>query len=135
MEQIKRGKVFYATLDPILGSEQGGERPVLIIQGDRNNLSSPTTIVAPITCQYKAGSVDTHVYLNHSALDWRSIALLEQIRTVDKQRLGRYVGSVSGRTMRAIEQAIHISLGLKQHEGGVRSWDVLSFCITNPNIL
>ena len=117
MEQIKRGKVFYAMLDPILGSEQGGERPVLIIQADRNNLNSPTTIVAPITCQTKTGSVDTHVYLNHSALDWRSIALLEQIRTVDKQRLGRYVGYVSRSTMRAIEQAIHHSLGLKQHEG------------------
>ena len=116
MEPIRRGKVFYATLDPILGSEQGGERPVLIIQADFNNLSSPTTIIAPITCQYKTGSVDTHVYLNHNALDWRSIALLEQIRTIDKQRLGRYVGRVSGRTMRAVEQAIHHSLGLKQHE-------------------
>ena len=117
MEQIKRGKVFYATLDPILGSEQGGERPVLIIQCDRNNLNSPTTIVAPITCQYKGGSMDTHVYLNHSSLDWRSIALLEQIRTIDKQRLGRYVGHVSRSTMRAVDQAIHHSLELKQHEG------------------
>ena len=116
MEQVKRGRVFYATLDPILGSEQGGERPVLIIQADRNNLNSPTTIIAPIRCQPKGGSMDTHVYLNHSALDWRSIALLEQIRTIDKQRLISYVGQVSGGAMRAVDQAIHASLGLKNHE-------------------
>ena len=112
-KEIKRGQIYYATLDPILGSEQGGERPILIIQCDRNNLSSPTTIVAPITCQYKGGSTETHVYLNHSALDWRSIALLEQIRTIDKQRLGRYVGQASRSTMKSVEQAIHTSLELK----------------------
>ena len=116
MEPIRRGKVFYANLDPILGSEQGGVRPVLIIQADLNYLSSPTTIIAPITCQCKTGSEDTHVYLNHHALDCRSIALLEQIRTIDKQRLLGYVGQVSRSIMWEVERAIHISLGLKQHE-------------------
>ena len=112
-KKVKRGQIYYADLEPILGSEQGGVRPVLVIQADRNNLNSPTTIVAPITCRRKAASRDTHVYLNHHALDWRSIALLEQIRAIDKRRLSRCVGNASGRAMRAVEQAIHASLGLK----------------------
>lgn len=115
--KIKRGQIYYADLEPIFGSEQGGIRPVLVLQNDQNNQSSPTTIIAPITCQHKAGSISTHVYLNHPALDLRSIALLEQIRTIDKQRLGRYIGSISESIMREVERATLTSLDLKSCKG------------------
>ncbi|MCL2299904.1 MAG: type II toxin-antitoxin system PemK/MazF family toxin [Firmicutes bacterium] len=117
-KEIKRGQIYYADLEPILGSEQGGIRPVLIIQNDLGNQSSPTTIIAPITCQSKAGGNATHVDLRNHFLVPQSIALLEQIRTVDKRRLDRYVTFISATVMREIDYAIHHSLGLKCHEGG-----------------
>jgi len=117
-KQIKRGQVYYADLEPILGSEQGGIRPVLIIQNDVGNQASPTTIIAPITSQRKATCHVTHVELRNSFLIPKSIALLEQVRTIDKRRLDRYVTFVSAAVMGDVDHAIHISLGLKCHEGG-----------------
>ena len=117
-KEIKRGQIYYADLEPILGSEQGGIRPVLVIQNDFGNQSSPTTIIAPITCQHKTGAQVTHVDLRNHFLVPRSIALLEQIRTIDKRRLDRYVTFISAAVMREIDYAIHHSLGLKCHEGG-----------------
>lgn len=116
MKNIKRGEIYYADLEPILGSEQGGIRPVLILQ--QHNFSSPTTIVAPITCQSKQGGHETHVPLDHPLLYPQSQALLEQIRAVDRQRLRGFVCAAGARDMREIDRAIHTSLGLKCHEGG-----------------
>ena len=115
-KEVKRGQIYYADLEPILGSEQGGIRPVLIIQGDQGNQYSPITIIAPITCQQKTGGQVTHVDLNNRGLLPGSIALLEQIRAIDKRRLERYITFISAAVMREVDQAIHISLGLKQHE-------------------
>jgi mRNA interferase MazF len=117
-KEIKRGQIYYADLEPILGSEQGGIRPVLIIQNDLGNQSSPTTIIAPITCQSKAGGHNTHVDLRNHFLIPNSIALLEQIRAIDKRRLERYVTFASAAVMQKIDRAIHHSLGLKYNQEG-----------------
>ena len=117
-KKIKRGQIYYADLEPILGSEQGGIRPVLIVQGDQGSQSSPTTIVTPITCQRKASGQATHVDLRNHFLLPQSIALVEQIRAIDKRRLERYVTFVNAAVMREVDCAIHISLGLECNEGG-----------------
>jgi len=117
-KEIKRGQIYYADLEPILGSEQGGIRPVLVIQNNLGNQNSPTTIIAPITCQNKNGGQMTHVDLRNHFLLPQSIALLEQIRAVDTRRLDRYITFISAAVMCEVDYAIHISLGLKCHEGG-----------------
>jgi len=107
--QIRRGDVFTADLSPVIGSEQGGLRPVLIIQNDVGNMHSPTVICAPITSQYSKPKLPTHVEVK---LTTDSIILLEQIRTIDKQRLKTKILSVDALDMKKISRAIHISLGL-----------------------
>ena len=119
IHQVKRGDVFYAELDPVVGSEEGGRRPVLIVQNDDSNQVSPTTIVAPITCRPKRGGHAMHVPLDNPRLYRGSQALLEQIRTLDKSRLRRYVCAISEGNLRAVEHAIHTSLGLKCKMEGV----------------
>ena len=116
MKNIKRGEIYYADLEPILGSEQGGIRPVLILQ--QYNSSSPTTIVVPITCQSKHGGHETHVPLNNPQLYPNSTALLEQVRAIDRQRLRGFVCVAGAHDMGEVDRAIHTSLGLKCHEGG-----------------
>lgn len=108
-----RGSVFFAQLGPIVGSEQGGMRPVVIVQNDAGNRHSPTTIVAPIT-SYRARCQPTHVQLSTrgTGLAHESVALLEQIRTLDKQRLGDRLGRVSRAEQQEIDRAILVSLGL-----------------------
>jgi len=112
-KEIKRGDIYYAELDPVIGSEEGGRRPVLVIQSNAGNQSSPTTIVAPITCRPKHGGHALHVLLDAPRLYEGSQALLEQIRTVDKSRLRRFVCAVSDNDMRQVECAIHTSLALR----------------------
>jgi mRNA interferase MazF len=107
---IKRGEIYYCRLDPVQGSEQGGTRPGLCIQNDIGNKYSPTIIIAPITGQIKK-PLPTHVPLQLDELPQDSIILLEQIRTVDKCRVGSYVGTVSEALMQKVEQAIDVSLG------------------------
>ena len=92
MKKVKRGEVYYADLRPIVGSEQGGVRPVLIIQNDVGNRYSPTTIVAAITSVPKKKHLPTHIKLGAKGLKENSTVLLEQLRTVDKSRLQEYVG-------------------------------------------
>jgi len=111
--EIKRGDVYYAELDPVVGSEEGGRRPCLVLQNNAGNLVSPTTIVAPITCRPKQGAHTLHVPLDNPRLYPGSIALLEQIRTVDKSRLRRFICVISENNMRQIERAIHTSLELR----------------------
>ena len=116
-QSILRGDLYYADLNPVIGSEQGGIRPVLVIQNNLGNQNSPTTIIAPITCQQKTGGQAIHVDLRNHLLLPQSIALLEQIRAIDKRRLDRYITFISAAVMREVDYAIHISLGLKCHEG------------------
>lgn len=111
---VKRGDIYYADLSPIIGSEQGGVRPVLIIQNDVGNRHSPTIICAAITSRMNKAKLPTHIEISsgryHLVKD--SVILLEQIRTIDKQRLREYVCHVDSRMMGKVSHAIHISLGL-----------------------
>ena len=112
--KIKRGDIYYANMDPVLGSEQGGYRPVLIVQNNRGNLYSPTVIVAAITSRLKH-KMSTHVMLGKTGgLEKNSVVLLEQIRTLDKRRLRDYVGTVDRFQMQKIDRALRISLQIKR---------------------
>ena len=110
---VKRGDVYYADLDPVIGSEQNGHRPIIVIQNDMGNLYSPTTIAAMVTSsQKKKLPTHAHVIDEGSGLSDDSIVMLEQIRTIDKQRLGSMIGHVSDETMELIEDAALCSLGI-----------------------
>jgi mRNA interferase MazF len=112
---ILRGELYYADLNPVVGSEQGGIRPVLIIQNDIGNKHSPTVIVAAITSKATKATLPTHCYLNPNiGLEQDSIALLEQIRTIDKQRLKDYIGTLDHSDILAINKALAISIGLNR---------------------
>ena len=111
---MHRGDIFYADLSPVVGSEQGGMRPVLIVQNDVGNRYSPTVIAAAITSQKDKAKLPTHIRLDSgtSGLVRESIVLLEQIRTLDKRRLKECMGRLDGESMRKIDQALSISFGL-----------------------
>lgn len=110
---IKRGELYYADLSPVVGSEQGGIRPVLVVQNDVGNKYSPTVIAAAITSQINKAKLPTHIELNASeyGLQKDSVVLLEQIRTIDKQRLKERIGQVPTNIMDRINRALMISLG------------------------
>ncbi|MFZ5753978.1 MAG: type II toxin-antitoxin system PemK/MazF family toxin [Bacillota bacterium] len=114
MVTVKRGDIFYADLSPVVGSEQGGTRPVLIIQNDIGNQYSPTTIVAAITSQLDKAKLPTHVEISCEScgLTKDSVILTEQIRTIDKRRLQEKVSSLDEVTMGKVSRALEISLGL-----------------------
>ena len=114
MMNVKRGDIYYADLSPVVGSEQGGVRPVLIVQNDTGNRFSPTVIAAAITSQKDKTKLPTHIQLNssHSGLCRDSIVLLEQIRTLDKRRLKERMGRLDGKSMEQIDQALSVSFGL-----------------------
>jgi len=114
VQQVSRGDVFYANLNPVIGSEQGGVRPVLVLQNDIGNKYSPTTIVAAITSRIKKAKLPTHVELaaGQFDLDKDSVILLEQVRTIDKRRLKEKIAHLDDSTMKQINQALQISLGL-----------------------
>jgi mRNA interferase MazF len=111
---VKRGDVFFADLSPVVGSEQGGVRPVLIIQNDIGNRFSPTVIVAAITAQIQKAKLPTHVEIDAKGhgFDRDSVILLEQIRTIDKQRLTDKITHLDEDTMRKVDDALQISVGL-----------------------
>ena len=112
-QQILRGDIFTVDLEPVRGSEQGKSRPALVIQNDIGNRFSPTIIIAPITTGESANfDVNVEIKTPEGGLLNNSIILLNQIRTVDRSRLGRYWGQVSARTMQRVDEAIKISLGL-----------------------
>lgn len=113
---VKRGDIYYANLNPVVGSEQGGHRPVLIIQNDVGNKYSPTVIVAAITSQISKAKLPTHVEISGKEfnLDKDSVLLLEQLRTIDKRRLKEKVTHLSEDTMSKVDEAVRISLGLVQ---------------------
>jgi mRNA interferase MazF len=111
---VKRGDVFFADLSPVVGSEQGGIRPVLVIQNDIGNRFSPTVIVAAITAQIQKAKLPTHVEIEAEAhgFDRDSVILLEQIRTIDKQRLTDKITHLDEETMRKVDDSLQISVGL-----------------------
>ncbi|MFA9556649.1 type II toxin-antitoxin system PemK/MazF family toxin [Evansella sp. AB-rgal1] len=111
---VKRGDVYFADLSPVVGSEQGGIRPVLIIQNDIGNRFSPTVIVAAITAQIQKAKLPTHVEINAKryGFDRDSVILLEQVRTIDKQRLTDKITHLDDDMMGKVNEALKISLGL-----------------------
>ncbi len=111
---IKRGDIYYADLSPVIGSEQGGVRPVLIVQNDVGNRYSPTVIAAAITSQQSKAKLPTHIPIEaqECGLSRDSVVLLEQIRTIDKQRLKERMGAVDETSMSKVDNAISISFGL-----------------------
>ncbi|RBP44785.1 mRNA interferase MazF [Garciella nitratireducens] len=113
---IKRGDVFYADLSPVVGSEQGGVRPVLVIQNDVGNKYSPTIIISAITSQINKAKLPTHIEISASefGLSKDSVILLEQIRTIDKRRLKDKIGHLDDELMEKVNEGLQISLGLTQ---------------------
>ncbi|MBM7644674.1 MULTISPECIES: type II toxin-antitoxin system PemK/MazF family toxin [Scopulibacillus] len=111
---VKRGDVYFADLSPVVGSEQGGVRPVLIIQNDIGNRFSPTVVIAAITAQIQKAKLPTHVEIDAKkyGFDRDSVILLEQIRTIDKQRLTDKITHLDDDMMHNVNEAIQISLGL-----------------------
>lgn len=111
---VRRGDIYYADLSPVVGSEQGGIRPVLIVQNDVGNRFSPTVIAAAITSQKDKNKLPTHIQVNanDSGLTKDSIVLLEQVRTIDKQRLKEKMGRLDDASMSRINQALSVSFGL-----------------------
>ena len=111
---VKRGDIFYADLSPVIGSEQGGVRPVLVVQNDIGNRFSPTVIAAAITSQINKAKLPTHIEVSAQdyGLSKDSVVLLEQVRTIDKKRLKEKIGHLDSMTMRRVDDALEVSLGL-----------------------
>ena len=112
---VKRGDIYFADLSPVVGSEQGGMRPVLIVQNDTGNRHSPTVIAAAITSQTGKARLPTHIYLSGPSvgLNRDSVILLEQIRTLDKRRLREHMGRLTDEQMSRVDQALEVSFGLR----------------------
>ena len=117
-EQIQRGDIYYADLSPVVGSEQGGIRPVLIVQNNVGNRHSPTVIAAAITSQINKARLPTHIEIRAEkfGLDRDSVILLEQIRTIDKKRLKEKMGHLDEKLMSVVNEALYISFGLLESE-------------------
>jgi mRNA interferase MazF len=114
MNTVKRGDIYYADLSPVVGSEQGGMRPVLIVQNDTGNRHSPTVIAAAITSQTGKARLPTHIEISAQSygLSRDSVILLEQIRTIDKTRLRERMGKLDEKAMSQVDNAIAVSFGL-----------------------
>jgi len=112
---VKRGEIYYADLSPVVGSEQGGMRPVLIVQNDIGNRYSPTVIAAAITSQQNKAKLPTHIEIEARTygLSKNSVVLLEQVRTLDKKRLGERMGCLDDMLMQRVDDAIAVSFGLQ----------------------
>lgn len=116
MMTIKRGELYYADLSPVVGSEQGGVRPVLVVQNDVGNRYSPTVIAAAVTSKINKARLPTHIELSASfyGLNKDSVVLLEQIRTLDKRRLKERIGALPIGVMQRVDDALKISLGFAE---------------------
>ena len=110
---MNRGEIYYADLSPVIGSEQGGYRPVLILQNNKGNKYSTTVIVAPISSRITKNDLPTHVLIETDFLEKKSVILLEQIRTIDKKRIDERVGVLPDEYIDALNQAIKTSLDIK----------------------
>ncbi len=116
-KEVKRGEVFYADLSPVVGSEQGGVRPVLIVQNDVGNRHSPTVIAAAITSKQDKTNLPTHIDVKAGTggLTKDSVVLLEQVRTLDKRRLRERAGQITPDVQQRIDEALNISFGLESY--------------------
>ena len=112
---IKRGVIFYADLDPVVGSVEGGVRPVLVVQNNVGNKLSPTVVVVPISSVRKK-DLPVHIQIRYSGVPRNSTVLAEQIRTIDRRRLQKYVGSLDREFMKEIDRILKISIGVKFDE-------------------
>jgi len=111
--QIRRGDIYYAELNPVVGSEQGDNRPVLIVSNDTGNNHSPTVIVTPLTGNLRKNPLPTHVLIPRTCgLDRDSLMLAEQIRTIDRVRLGEHIGHIDGVIWQTIDKALAVCVGL-----------------------
>lgn len=110
---IHRGEIYYADLSPVVGSEQGGYRPVVVLQNNKGNRYSTTVIVAPVSSRLTKNPLPTHVMIDSRCLEKKSVILLEQIRTIDKQRIKEKLGVIEKEVMLLIDQAIKTSLDIK----------------------
>lgn len=112
--QVRKGDIFFADLSPVVGSEQGGVRPVLVVQNDVGNKFSPTIIVAAVTSQLNKAKLPTHVpiHADENGLDRDSVVLLEQLRTIDKKRLREHIGTVDDEVIGVVDDALSVSLGI-----------------------
>ena len=109
---VRRGDVYYADLSPVVGSEQGGVRPVVVVQNDKGNKYSKTIIIAPISKKMSKPPIPTHVIFSDSSLSYLSMILCEQLRTIDKKRLGQWICTLDDKTIDKIDQAIRVSLNI-----------------------
>ncbi len=114
MMQVKKGDIFFADLSPVVGSEQGGVRPVLVVQNDVGNRFSPTVIVAAVTSRLNKANLPTHVpiHADRNGLNRDSVVLLEQLRTIDKKRLREHIGTVDSEVIGIVDDALSVSLGI-----------------------
>lgn len=134
--QIRRGDIYYADLSPVVGSEQGGLRPVLIIQNDVGNKYSPTVIAAAITSRMSKTRLPTHIdiYAERAGLARDSVILLEQIRTLDKRRLRERMGHLDGEVMDRVNNAIAVSFGIMTATGGGYEVEVQPSAVAEVNV-
>ena len=109
---IRRGDVYYADLSPVVGSEQGGVRPVVVVQNDKGNRYSKTIIVAPISKKMSKPPIPTQVIFSDDSLSYVSMILCEQLRTIDKKRLGQWICTLDEKTLEKINRAIRVSLSI-----------------------
>ena len=118
---VRRGDIFYADLSPVVGSEQGGTRPVLIVQNDTGNKYSPTVIAAAITSQTGKARLPTHINIAGGSvgLSKDSVILLEQVRTIDKRRLREHMGKLDDQHMLMVDEALAVSFGLQDTKNGI----------------
>ena len=110
---MNRGEIYYADLSPVIGSEQGGYRPVLILQNNKGNRYSTTVIIAPISSRMTKNDLPTHVIIETDFLEKKSVILLEQIRTIDKKRIRERLGFLPSQLMEEVNQAIKTSLDIR----------------------
>ena len=127
-KQIRRGEIYYADLNPVIGSEQGDRRPVLVVQNDVGNRHSPTIVIVPLTCNLNKKSLPTHVFIpRHGNLEHDSLALVEQIRTIDNSRISEYIGCVTKQQQSEIDSALAVSIGLNTNFS--TKTDILTLCL------
>ena len=128
-KQIRRGDMYFANLNPTIGSEQGDSRPVLVVQNNAGNTHSPTVVVVPITSNVHKKTLPTHVLLPQSSgLETESLALVEQIRTIDRSRMTGYIGRIGGKAQDEIDAALSVCVGIESRRSAKGEMMELSLC-------
>jgi len=128
-KRTKRGDIYYANLNPVIGSEQGENRPVLVVQNNVGNAHSPTTVIVPLTCNINKSSLPTHVIIPKiHGLEADSLALVEQIRTIDNSRIDGYIGRINRSVQSKIDHALEVCVGLKNKRSAKGELMTLVLC-------